>query len=257
MNQFIRTHHNQGITTITIDRTDKKNALTNEMYGVLADTIAQAEQDQHTRIIVIQSMGDTFTAGNDINEFAAHTEQTIGKERHVGRFLTQLATTTVPIMAAVQGKAVGVGTTLLLHCDYVLLAEDAQLITPFVNLALVPEAASSYLMPARIGHARAFALFSLGKPLSANQALDWGLANEIVANSDLHQQAQRMAAKFASKPLGSLRATKKLMRNSELLTSQLQAESTFFSAQLISAEAKEAFAAFAEKRAPNFASINS
>lgn len=257
MLQAVQVHHEDGITTITLDRADKKNALTNTMYGIIADTISQAEQDKQTRMIVIQSTGDTFTAGNDISEFASQSAKTVGLERHVTRFLQQLATTTVPIMAAVQGKAVGIGTTLLLHCDYVLLAEDAQLITPFVNLALVPEAASSLLMPARIGHVRAFELFSLGEPLNAHQALEWGLANKIVPTNTLHAEAKKMATRFASKPLGSLRATKKLMRNHTEIQHQLAIESTIFSERLIGAEAKEAFAAFAEKRAPNFAAINS
>lgn len=257
MQDTIQMHNEDGIITLTLNRADKKNALTNTMYGFIADTIGQAEQDTHTRMIVIQSTGDTFSAGNDISEFAAQSAKTVGLERNVTRFLHQLATTTVPIMAAVQGKAVGIGTTLLLHCDYVLLAEDAQLITPFVNLALVPEAASSLLMPARIGHVRAFELFSLGEPLCAQKALEWGLANKIVPNNTLHAEAKEIARRFASKPIGSLRATKKLMRNHTEIQNQIAIESTLFSERLIGPEAKEAFAAFAEKRAPNFAAINS
>src|SRR2546422_708334 len=131
-----------GVLTITLARADKKNALTNAMYGALADAIESAASNPQIRVMLIQGEGDLFTAGNDVGEFAAQSSGNGPAERHVVRFLHSLARATVPLVAAVQGKAVGVGTTMLLHCDVVVLAEDAQLITPFVNLALVPEAAS-------------------------------------------------------------------------------------------------------------------
>jgi len=129
-----------GVLTLTLSRADKKNALTNEMYGALADAIESASTNGDIRVVLVQADGDTFTAGNDVGEFAAQAQGSAPAERHVVRFLHALANATVPIVAAVQGKAVGVGTTMLLHCDYVIVADDAQLITPFVNLALVPEA---------------------------------------------------------------------------------------------------------------------
>jgi enoyl-CoA hydratase/carnithine racemase len=173
----------------------------------------------------------------------------------VHRFLHALAKATVPIVAAVHGKAVGVGTTMLLHCDYVLLAQDAQLITPFVNLALVPEAASSYLMPLCIGHARAFEMFAMGEPLDAQTAVAWGIANRVCNNDQLRAEARRMAERIAAKPAGSLSAMKALMRKAEALVAQMDSESAKFQERLTSAEAREAFAAFAEKRKPDFSKV--
>lgn len=251
----IRTELDHGIQTITLSRPDKKNALTNEMYGTLADTIERAQQDRNIRVLLLQGDGDSFTAGNDLGEFAAIASGKGPSERHVHRFLRALANSTVPVVAAVHGNAVGVGTTMLLHCDYVVLGEDAQLITPFVNLALVPEAASSYLLPLRIGHARAFQMFALGEPLDANTAVAWGIANKVSANGQLRADARRMAEKLASKPAGSLSAMKTLMRDAEKLLAQMSSESAQFEARLASAEAREAFSAFAEKRKPDFVKI--
>lgn len=244
-----------GVLTVTMSRPDKKNALTNDMYGALAAAVERADTDEAIRAVLIQADGDTFTAGNDVSEFAAQAMGNGPAERHVVRFLRALANATVPIVAAVQGKAVGIGTTMLLHCDYVLLAEDARLITPFVNLALVPEAASSYLLPLRIGHARAFEMFALGDPVPAETAVAWGIANRLVPVANLREQAQHVAAKIATKPLGSLTAMKRLMRDAERLVTQMDSESTTFMERLASAEAREAFMAFAQKRQPDFTRI--
>jgi enoyl-CoA hydratase/carnithine racemase len=252
MSSEIRSDLTDGVLTLTLARPDKKNALTNEMYGELADAIEQAAHDPGTRVLLLQGDGDIFTAGNDMGEFAAMAAGKGPKERHVHRFLHALANSTVPIVAAVNGKAVGVGTTMLLHCDVVLLAQDAQLIAPFVNLALVPEAASSYLLPLRIGHVRAFEMFALGEPLDAQTAVAWGIANKVCGNDQLRTEARRIAGQIAAKPGGSLSAMKKLMRDAEKLVSQMDSESARFMERLASAEAKEAFAAFAEKRKPDF-----
>jgi enoyl-CoA hydratase/carnithine racemase len=251
----IRTDLTAGVLTITLARPDKKNALTNQMYGTLADTIERAEHDRNIRVLLVQGDGDMFTAGNDVSEFAAIAAGKGPAERHVHRFLHALAKATVPIVAAVHGKAVGVGTTMLLHCDYVLLAQDAQLITPFVNLALVPEAASSYLMPLCIGHARAFEMFAMGEPLDAQTAVAWGIANRVCNNDQLRAEARRMAERIAAKPAGSLSAMKALMRKAEALVAQMDSESAKFQERLTSAEAREAFAAFAEKRKPDFSKV--
>ena len=176
--------------------------------------------------------------------------------RHVERFLKNLARASKPVMAAVQGKAVGVGTTMLLHCDYVLLAEDAELIAPFINLALVPEAGSSLLMPLRIGHVRAFEMFALGEPVVARDAHAWGLANRIVARDELRAETRRIAELLADKPAGALALAKGLLRNTDQVLEQMERESGIFSAQLRSAEAKEAFQAFAEKRKPDFSKLS-
>jgi enoyl-CoA hydratase/carnithine racemase len=251
----IQTELTAGVLTITFSRPDKKNALTNDMYGRLADAIEQAQQDSNTRVLLLQGDGDMFTAGNDVAEFAAIAAGSSAGERQVHRFLRALANSTVPTVAAVHGKAVGVGTTMLLHCDYVVLAQDAQLITPFVNLALVPEAASSYLLPLLVGHVRAFEMFALGEPLDAQTAVAWGIANKVCPNDQLRGEARRMAEKIASKPAGSLRAMKALMRDAERLVSQMNRESTKFQERLGSAEAREALAAFAEKRKPDFTKV--
>jgi enoyl-CoA hydratase/carnithine racemase len=255
MTSEIRADLADGVMTMTIARPDKKNALTNEMYGALADTIERAEHDNNVRVLLIQGDGEIFTAGNDLSEFAAIAAGKGGGERHVHRFLRALAKSTVPIVAAVHGKAVGVGTTMLLHCDYVLLAQDAQLVTPFVNLALVPEAASSYLLPLRVGHVRAFEMFALGEPLDAQTAVAWGIANKICVNDQLRADARRMADRIAAKPAGSLSAMKTLMREAGALITQMDSESAKFEERLTSAEAREAFSAFAEKRKPDFSRI--
>ncbi|MEM5430469.1 enoyl-CoA hydratase [Cupriavidus oxalaticus] len=256
MTPDIRIDLTGGVLTMTLARPDKKNALTNDMYGVLADTIEQAQQDRSIRVLLVQGDGDMFTSGNDIGEFAAIAAGKHSGERHVHRFLHALANSTVPTVAAVNGKAVGVGTTMLLHCDYVVLGQDAQLITPFVNLALVPEAASSHLLPLRIGHVRAFEMFALGEPLDAQTAVAWGIANKVCSNDQLRAEARRMAEKLATRPAGSLSAMKKLMRDAEKLVAQMQSESARFVERLASAEAREAFQAFAEKRKPDFTRLD-
>jgi enoyl-CoA hydratase/carnithine racemase len=255
MTEHVEIKKESGILTLTLKRPDKKNALTNEMYGALADAIEGAQDDAAVRVILIRGEGDSFTAGNDLGEFAAVASGKATGERHVTRFIHSLGRATRPLVAAVQGRAVGIGTTMLLHSDLVVLAENALLSTPFISLALVPEAASSILMPLRIGYARAFELFALGEPVAANVALQWGLANRVVPLEKLDAEATALAQRLAKQPLGSLVATKKLMRSGEMLVKQMQAESEHFEARLKSAEAREAFQAFAERRPPDFAKV--
>lgn len=243
-----------GVLSVTLARSEKKNALTDEMYRVLADAVERGETDPEVRVIVLRGEGDLFTAGNDIGEFAAQSDGsgTAPEHKQSRRLIRALCASTTPIVAAVQGKAVGIGTTMLLHCDVVLLAEGAQLITPFVNLALVPEAGSSLLLTDRLGHARAFRMFALGEPLSAEDAVAAGVATAVVAADDLSAEAARIATALAAKPAGSLRATKRLMRDRVRLESVVEEEFEVFDERLRSAEAAEAFAAFAEKRKPDF-----
>jgi len=257
MTEHIKSERKDHVLTLTFARPDKKNALTNVMYGALADAIVAAETDKATRVIVLRGEGDMFTAGNDVGEFADMATGAFRGERHVSRFVEAIARSTRPLVAAVQGRAVGIGTTMLLHCDFVVLAEDAQLSTPFVNLALVPEAASTLLMPLRIGYARAYEMFALGEAMDAKTALQLGIANRVVPLSKLHMEAAMVAARLARLPAGSLAATKRLMRNAEVLTAQIGAESECFAARLQTAEAREAFTAFAEKRPPDFARLAS
>jgi enoyl-CoA hydratase/carnithine racemase len=252
MTEHIKIEHRDHILTLTFARPDKKNALTNAMYGVLADAIIAAETDHATRVIVLRGEGDMFTAGNDVGEFAMMATGAFKGERHVSRFLEAIARSTQPMVAAVHGRAVGIGTTMLLHCDFVVLAEDAQLSTPFVNLALVPEAASTLLMPLRVGYARAYEMFALGEAMDAKSALQFGIANRVVPLARLHAEAASVAARLAKLPAGSLAATKRLMRNAEVLSAQIGAETQIFAERLTTAEAREAFTAFAEKRPPDF-----
>ena len=244
------------IMTLTLNRPDKKNALTNAMYGLLAEGLQRAQDDAAIRCIIIESVGDSFTAGNDLSDFASMATGGGPAVRDVFRFLHGVAAVDKPIVAAVQGLAVGIGTTILLHCDVVCVTEQTRLITPFVNLALVPEAASSLLLQARIGYARAFSMIAMGEPVDGKTAVEWGLARYLVAPEALHTKARAVAQTLAAKPIGSLRATKRLMRDSALIAQTMDRESEVFAARLQSPEAAEAFRAFAEKRAPNFAQFS-
>lgn len=251
MTEQIQVRKAEGVLTLVLNRPDKKNALTDAMYKVLADELEAAETDPSVRAILLRGEGALFCSGNDVMEFAAAAQSGAGLG-NVTRFLLALAQANKPLVAAAQGKAVGVGATLLLHCDYVVLAEDAQLITPFINLALVPEAASTLLLAARLGHARAFAMFALGEPLEAAEALRLGLANRVAPVADLAATAEAAARRLAAQPLGALVATKRLMRDAARIAAQMEAENKVFAARLATAEAREAFMAFAEKRPPDF-----
>jgi enoyl-CoA hydratase/carnithine racemase len=257
MTEHIKIEHRDHILNLTFARPDKKNALTNAMYGALADAIIGAETDPAVRVIVLRGEGDMYTAGNDVGEFATMATGQFRSERHVSRFIDAIARSTKPMVAAVQGRAVGIGTTMLLHCDFVVLAENALLSTPFVGLALVPEAASSLLLPLRIGYLRAYEMFALGETLDAKTALGLGIANRVVALDKLHAEAASVASRLAKQPAGSLAATKRLMRNAETLVAQMGAESEIFTERLTTPEAREAFTAFAEKRPPDFMKLAS
>jgi enoyl-CoA hydratase/carnithine racemase len=255
MTDHIETELANGVLTLTLARPNKMNALSNEMYSALADALERAEADAAVRVVLFQASGDHFTAGNDLGDFAKSTAEDPKSERPAFRFIGALAKATKPLVAAVQGNAVGVGTTMLLHCDLVYLGETARLSTPFVNLALVPEAASSYLLPARVGHARAYAMFALGQAVDAQTALAIGIANAVLPVADLHAHARAAAETLAKKPAVALAKTKELMRDAGRLVSQLSREGEVFAERLKSAEAKEAFAAFQEKRQPDFLKI--
>jgi len=245
-----------GVLTLTLNRPEKKNALTRAMYQALGEAIDGAAEDPDIRCVLIQANGDIFTAGNDLGDFAAVNagDATASQAREGGNpLLAALGRARIPLVAAVHGRAVGVGVTMLLHCDLVYVAEDALLTTPFVNLALAPEAASSLLLPARIGHARAFAMFVLGEAVDGRTAAAWGLANAAVPAGELRARARAAAEAIAARAPASVTATKALMRDNAAIVAQMEAEGAVFAAQLKSPEAREAFAAFREKRAPDFA----
>jgi enoyl-CoA hydratase/carnithine racemase len=256
MTEHVKVEIVDGVMTLTLQRPEKKNALTGSMYNALSEALKQAEADASVRVILFQGDGDSFTAGNDLADFAsqARGESTVDSPAH--RFIDTISKASKPLVAAVQGNAVGVGTTMLLHCDLVYLADNAKLITPFVNLALVPEAASSWLLPLRIGHARAYAMFALGEPMEAAGALASGLANAVVPPAELREKAHDAAIALTKRPAGSLSLTKKLMREHQRIAAQIAAEGELFKERLTTPEAREAFAAFAERRPPDFSRLS-
>ncbi len=256
MTDHVRVSRDQGVLTLTLARPEKKNALTNAMYEAIAREMNRAENDPEIRAIVLAAEGDMFTAGNDIADFTAVATGAVpARSAGASPFLLALANLTTPLIAAVQGNAVGVGTTMLLHCDMVFIAEGAQLTTPFVNLALVPEAASSWLLPARIGYARAYAMFALGQPVDGKTAAQIGIATAAVPAAEVQKRALEAARALAAKPSGALRAMKKLMRDAETIKEVMQREGEEFQARLKSPEAMEAFRAFAERRPPDFSKV--
>ena len=253
MTDHIETKLADGVLTVTLARPEKKNAITQAMYAALSDATEQARTDDSVRVLLFRSEGDSFSAGNDIADFIAigsQTEQPF--DMSVFRFLKALAELDKPAVAAVRGRAVGIGLTLLLHCDMVVVAEDALLSVPFINLALAPEAASSMLLPAVLGHQRAFEMFALGEPIDGRTAVAWGLANRAVPADQVETTAAELARKLAARAPNSIRKTKRLMRDAGALWALMQREGEAFGSQMKSPEAMEAFMAFSQKRAPDF-----
>lgn len=251
MTEHVRVGTSGGVMEITFTRPDKKNALSNAMYRAAADALLAAQDDPETRVVLFSAEGDAFTAGNDLGDFAKAAQE----EPQAGVFIRAIVEAQKPIVAAVQGLAVGVGTTMLLHCDLVYVAAEASLSAPFVNLGLVPEAGSSLLLPARVGYVRAFEMFALGERLSGAEAVAMGLANRVLPRADLLPTARETARVLATRPPGALAATKKLMRGADTLAAHMAVEGRQFKEQLTSAEAQEAFRAFAERRAPDFTNL--
>jgi enoyl-CoA hydratase/carnithine racemase len=244
-----------AVLEIRFNRPAKKNAITNAMYGAMADALESAAADKGVRAILFTAADDFFTAGNDLMDFAAQNAGSVDGPRHVERFLRRMIEAEKPVVAAVQGNAVGVGTTMLLQCDLVYIAESAKLTTPFTDLGLVPENASSLTLPARIGHVRAFALLGLCEPLSGKDAAAFGIANAALPAGEVETRARAAAVALTKKPAESLRLTKNLMRNRPALTERMNEEGKLFGERLKSAEAAEAFAAFLERRPPDFAKL--
>ena len=245
-----------GILTLTFNRPEKKNALTQAMYGAAADAINAAQDDKNVRVILLTGAGDAFTAGNDIADFAGAGSAPREGEPPVARYLKAILYCEKPLIAAVNGLAIGVGVTMLLHCDLVYAGETATFQTPFVNLGLVPEAASSLLLPRAIGTQKANEMFLLGRKVGAEEAERIGLAAATVPDAELMKTARAAASALAAKAPGAVKATKKLARG-ELaeIAARMDAESKIFGAQLQTAEFAEAASAFAEKRAPDFTKV--
>jgi len=241
-----------GILRIEFDRPEKKNAITAAMYRALADALASAESDGGVRVVLIVGKPEIFTAGNDLEDFLHHPPH--GDNSPVFQFLDALTKTTKPLVAAVRGAAVGVGTTLLLHCDLVYAATDARFSLPFVQLGLVPEAASSFLLPELAGRARAAEKLLLGEPFGADEAFRMGFVSQVLAAEDVLPHAERQAEKLARLPAIAVQATKRLMQTGrgDVMRARMKLEGEEFVARLASGEAKEAFRAFLERRKPDF-----
>ena len=245
----------KGVCTLTLNRVERKNSINVAMYIALADALDAATQDAAVRTVVIQGHESIFSAGNDISDFL--NVPPAGQDSPVFRFLRGISMFVKPIVAAVCGPAVGVGTTMLLHCDLVYAGDNAAFSMPFVNLGLCPEAASSLLVPQLTGYHRAAEALLLGEPFTAETALEMGLVNRIVPPSEANALAQQQARKMASKPLSSLIETKRLMKasNAPLLAARMLEEGASFGRMLKEPAAREAFTAFMEKRKPDFSAV--
>ena len=238
--------------TLQFNRPAKKNAITGAMYQQMADALKEAEHDADVRVILFVGSPQVFTAGNDLDDFMHQPPTTL--ESPVHQFLWQISHVGKPVIAAVAGAAVGIGTTMLLHCDLVYAATNARFSMPFTQLGLCPEAASSLLLPQLAGYQRAAEKLLLGEAFLADEAQQCGLVNRILEADKLLAYAHAQADKLIALPAASLRATKRLMKRAQLSTieSHMLAESESFGAMLVAPEAKEAFTAFFEKRKPDF-----
>lgn len=238
-----------AVRTMRMNRPDKKNALTLAMYDAMASAIADAGKNAALRCLLIAGAPEAFCAGNDIGDFLKMAGGGEGLAEPIIRFLQALARCEKPLVAAVRGNAVGVGTTMLLHCDHVVAASDARFATPFVGLGLVPEAASSLLAPRLMGHARAFELLVMGRPMSAEQAKAAGLVNSIVASDAVEAEAMKAARDIAVLPPQGVLASRALMRGRpDEIVARIDEEAAVFKRRLQSAEARAAFEAFMTRK---------
>jgi enoyl-CoA hydratase/carnithine racemase len=249
----IITEPSGAILRVQLNRPAQKNAMTSSMYTSLAGILNQADKDDAIRVVLWHSAGDAFCAGNDIGDFLKNPPGP--DEFPQGRLMVALLAFRKPIVAAVQGAAIGGGTTMLTHCDFVYAGESAKFQVPFINLGLVPEFGSSFSIPARVGHLRAAELFLLGGSFTATRAAELGLVTRVVPDGDLLATATETAQKLASKPGGALLASKRLIKQASIgeVKAAMKIENQEFFERVRSAEAKEALAAFLEKRPPNFA----
>jgi enoyl-CoA hydratase/carnithine racemase len=248
----IITEQSGAILRVQLNRPASKNAMTSAMYITLADLFDSAAKDDEIRVVLWHGAGDSFCAGNDVGDFLKNPPGP--GESPQALLMKALITFDKPIVAAVQGAAIGGGTTMLTHCDFVFAGENAKFQMPFVNLALVPEFGSSCTIPARAGYLRAAELILTGQPFDARRAAELGLVTRVVPNQELLATATDTAQKLAQKPPAALRACKRLLKQStrEQLERAVKLENEEFSERVRSAEAKEAFTAFLEKRRPDF-----
>jgi enoyl-CoA hydratase/carnithine racemase len=250
----IQTELKSGVLRIMIDRPEKKNALTSAMYDGLADAVEHGEANADVRVMLLHGNGDCFTAGNDLEDFVANPWKGHAVPPAL-RFIAAVAGARKPLIAAIHGSTVGIGVTILLHCDLVYAADNAKLMMPFVNLGIVPEAGSTVLLPATIGHQRAAELLMLATPISGQRAYEMGIVNAVLALEALLSTAMDAAQKLAEKPAAAIRLTKALLKKAGKaeLDRAIKEEVEVLSERLGSPETREALTAFLEKRKPDFA----
>ncbi|WIT12415.1 enoyl-CoA hydratase [Paucibacter sediminis] len=248
----IKTAIVNGVATIEIARPEKKNALTRAMYQAMADALVAANGDKSVRAVLIQGQPGIFTSGNDIEDFMGSPPR--DEEAPVFQFMRALVACEKPVIAAVNGAAIGIGTTMLLHCDFVYVADDARLAMPFVGLGLVPEFASSLVVPRLMGHVKAAEKLLLGDPFTGADAVECCIANAVLPAGEVVNQARRVAERFNNLAPSAVRESKRLMRShsSAQVLETIKVEAEIFGARLRSPEASEAFQAFFQKRAPDF-----
>ena len=248
----IKTALLDGVLTIEIARPEKKNALTMAMYGELAQAFVAARNDAAVRAVLLTGQPGIFTSGNDLDDFMQAPPRDMNSP--VFRFMHALVDCDKPVIAAVTGAAIGIGTTLLLHCDFVFVSDEARLAMPFVGLGLVPEFASSLLVPQRLGHVKAAEKLLLGDPFTGAEAVEFGIANAVLPTGEVVNHARRVALRFNGLPPGAVRDSKRLMRagSAEAVRATIASEAAIFSDRLRSPEAQEAFQAFFQKRKPDF-----
>ena len=248
----IRTVDTNGVAVLEIARPEKKNALTQAMYTAMAEAIAAADADPAIRAVLVTGQPGIFTSGNDLEDFMQRPPS--GEDSPVFRFMKALAECGKPVVAAVTGGAIGIGTTMLLHCDLVYVSDEARLAMPFVGLGLVPEYASSLLVTQLVGHAKATELLLLGEPFNGEAAVEMGIANAVLPAAEVVNHARRMAERFNALPPGAVRESKALMRRAQkaLVEDTVRVEGEIFGKRLRSPEAMEAFQAFFQKRKPDF-----
>jgi enoyl-CoA hydratase/carnithine racemase len=245
MNELVTVLDDYAVRTVRMNRPEKKNALTIAMYDAMAAAIEDAGQNPALRCVLIAGSPAAFCAGNDIGDFLTATGEDGAPGEPIMRFLYALARCETPLVAAVQGSAIGIGTTMLMHCDHVVASNDARFSTPFVGLGLVPEAASSLIAPQLMGQARAFSLLVMGRPLSADEARHAGLVNTVVAADTVEAEAMKAAREIAALPPQGVLASRRLMRGSrDDIVARIDEEAALFKTRLQSAEARAAFEAF-------------
>jgi enoyl-CoA hydratase/carnithine racemase len=252
----IITERSGSILRVQFNRPARKNALTSGMYATLAELLNGASADESVRVVLLHGSGDSFTAGNDLEDFIENSPQPTGSSQE--RFATALMNFDKPLIAAVHGPAVGSGATMLAHCDFVYAADNARFQLPFVNLALVPELGTSYSIPARVGYIAAAELFLLCMPFGAQRAAEIGLVTRVVSEDSLLSTAMATALALSEKPPVALRASKRLLKrwSREQTETAVRVENQEYSLRVRSAEAREAITAYLEKRRPDFTKTN-